>query len=110
MAVKFRQTYKQMVEDNRELFEEFGLVHAKYALDQAEWQEEFNRVGGEVMEVVREYEDRLCRHSEKGKYARYSANLSEKFRGELKKDYPMVDFVGVKTELDLAFDGMKKLF
>lgn len=85
-----------MLEENGELFDEFGEIHAKYSLNRRANQADYNRVGEKVIKVVEACEHELCRHSEKGQFAKYSHSLAEKFREELKKDYPMIDFVGVK--------------
>jgi hypothetical protein len=109
MAVKFKTVFNQMMADNQELFAQFALIHQQYDSNQTKYQDKFNQVGEQILEAVREYENRLCSHSEKGKYAKYSANLAEKFKTELKKQFPLIDFIGVKTDLDIAIDGMKKL-
>ena len=47
------------------------------------------------MEIIHEYEDRLCGHMENTKNATYSASLAEKFRGEIKRYLPKLDMIGV---------------
>ena len=85
-----------MLEENQELFQDFEKVHARYDLDPKLWQEKFNEVGEPVMEAVKRYEDKLCRHSEKGKYANFSAGLADKFWELVRQEFPKIDFVGVK--------------
>lgn len=95
---KYQATVAKMVEENKELFENFGDIHREYALDPRQWQKLFNQYGGEVVEIIREYERRLCANMATGKYGQFSANLSEKFWAEVKKIFPKIDFVGVKIE------------
>lgn len=85
-----------MLKKNRELFIKFKITHDMYAEDKKTWSNQFNEEGIKVLKIVREYEDILCRHSEQGKYSKFSANLAEKFWSEVRKNYPMIDFVGVK--------------
>ena len=129
---KYREYFQKMLSENEELFDEFSQIHAKYQLDQTTNQAEFNRVGEKVVEMAREWEQRLCGHSEKGKNAVFSARLADKFKEEMKAFFPMIDFVGVevtsgpdldvtmeklaeeeaeeeKDELDKAFDELEKI-
>ena len=85
-----------MVSENKELFTNFKDIHDNYALNPPEWQKIFNEYGKEVVEIIREYERRLCANMATGKYGAFSANLSEKFWNEVKKIFPKIDFVGVK--------------
>lgn len=94
---KYRDYFRKMLEEHQEEFDAFAQVHHKYATNQAEHQEEFNRVGKPIQDILYEWEQRLCGHSEKGTYAKYSAKLAEKFRGEVKAFFPYIDFIGVKT-------------
>lgn len=84
------------MEENQELFEEFATVHQKYEDNRTQWQDEYNKQGQMVVEVIREWESRLCQHSEKGEYAKFSSKLSEKFWEEVKAFFPLIDFVGVE--------------
>jgi hypothetical protein len=93
---KHQKIFKQMLKENEALFADFERVHARYDLDPKTWQDKFNQVGQAVMELVKKYEDDLCRHSEKGQYANFSANLAEKFWELVRRKYPRIDFVGVK--------------
>lgn len=86
-----------MMEENKELFDNFKDIHDNYALNPPEWQKLFNEYGGEVADVIREYERKLCVKMATGKYGLFSSKLSEKFWGEARKVFPKIDFVGVKT-------------
>jgi len=84
-----------MLETNKELFDKFKEVHDRYALDEEGCQEEFNQIGGKVMLVVKEWEGKLCRQSEKAGYSSYTTSLAEKFQAEVKKTFPSIDHVGL---------------
>lgn len=94
---KYKEYVDKMIEENRELFENFQVIHDQYALDQDKWQEEFNRQGERVMVIVRHYEDKLCRRSEGSGYASFTGNLAGKFQEEIKKIFPLIDNIGIKT-------------
>ena len=91
---KYREYYLKMLEDHKELFDEFKKIHDKYKSDNST-QEEYNRAGKPVIETIREYEDRLCNRSEGSGYASYAGNLTEKFWGEIRGEFPLIDRVGI---------------
>jgi hypothetical protein len=93
---KYKEYYNMMLKNNTELFEKFGEIHDQYVMQPDKWRDEFNEVGAKVVEQVRDWELKLCRASEGGQYGKYAANLSEKFWGEARKNYPKIDFVGTK--------------
>ena len=93
---KFRQYFRQMTEENQDLFANFKIIHDQYQENQDKYQDEFNRQGKVIVEVIREWEKRLCGHMEKGDNARYSSQLSDKFWNEVRAFFPMIDYVGVK--------------
>lgn len=95
---KYQGMVAKMVEEHKELFNNFGDIHREYAQSPKEWQKLFNQYGTEVVEIIREYERRLCANMATGKYGQFSRNLSEKFLAEVKKIFPKIDFVGVKIE------------
>lgn len=96
MAAKYKEYYKEMITAHRELFEKFKDIHDQYVMDEDAWKKEFNEVGAKTVEIIREYEVRLCSHSEGGQYGKFATNLADKFWNEVRKEYPRVDFVGVK--------------
>lgn len=89
---------QKMFDDNRELFDEFKIIHDKYTLSSNGLQKEFNSQGEKVLEVIREYENRLCANTERGMYNKFSAGLAQKFQDEVRKHFPMIDHVGLKEE------------
>ena len=94
---KYKQLFDEMLSKNRELFIRFKITHDMYATDRKTWSKQFNEEGLKVLEIIRDYENRLCGHSEQGQYSKFSANLAEKFWAEVRKNYPKIDFVGVKV-------------
>jgi hypothetical protein len=93
---RYQEYYQKMIDENGEIFKKFFDVHDRYVMNPQITQDEFNSVGREIVEIIHDYERRLCGNSEKGQYARFSAKLAEKFWGEARKDFPKIDFVGVK--------------
>lgn len=93
---KYKQTFDEMLSKNRELFIKFKITHDMYATDPKSWKGQFDTEGQKILEIIRDYENKLCGHSEAGQYSKYSANLADKFWTEVRKNYPRIDFVGVK--------------
>lgn len=95
---KYKEYVERMLENNKELFDGFRKLHDRYLLDQEKYQEEFNKEGERILVVIREWEDKLCRQSEKAGYGSYTSNLAEKFQAEVKKVFPLIDHVGLITQ------------
>jgi hypothetical protein len=93
---KYQKYVSEMMEKHEALFKEFRHVHDNFIKDPDTAKSEFNRIGSEVLVVIREYENRLCGHSERGMYGKFSSNLAEKFQNEVRKIFPKIDFVGIK--------------
>ncbi|MBI2310805.1 hypothetical protein HYU90_03245 [Candidatus Collierbacteria bacterium] len=93
---KYKQYFKEMLSGNQAIFDDFKKIHDQFALDRMKYQDEFNRQGEVVVEIIHDWEKRLCARMEGGKNGVYSANLSEKFKDEIKKVYPKIDLIGVK--------------
>ncbi len=89
------QLFEEMVSKHEKEFDTFQELHDKYEKDPKKWQAEFNKEGEKIMEIVRTYEDRLCGKMENTQNSTYSANLSEKFRSEIKRYLPKLDMIGV---------------
>lgn len=87
-----------MIDENKVLFTDFRKLHDEYALNPNRLQDAFNHQGEAVLELVREYENRLCANTERGQFIRYSGGLAEKFQAELRKVFPMIDYIGLKVE------------
>ena len=93
---RYQQEYKEMVNENKQLFDEFKVIHDKYAQDDTSNQEEFNRVGEKVVAIIRDHELHLTSKAESGQYAKYSSTLADKFWDLIRREYPEIDFVGAK--------------
>lgn len=95
---KYQKLFQEMIEENKSLFDSFKEIHDKYVEDDIKNQEEFNKQGEKVLEVVRKYELLLTSRSEGGQYAKFSSNLADKFKEQIKSVFPRIDFIGVKSE------------
>lgn len=86
-----------MLETNKEAFDSFKQIHNGYAIaaDPDSLQDKFNAEGEKVMVIIREWEQKLCSQSEKAGFGNYTTSLAEKFQAEVKKEFPMVDHVGL---------------
>lgn len=93
---KHQQAFQEMLTKYKAEFEAFKEIHDLYARDQQKWQGKFDELGKPITFVVQKTEDILCRKMESSGKGVYSANLSEKFRQEVKAYLPLIDFVGVK--------------
>ncbi len=96
-VTKYKRYFQEMLKQNQKLFGEFEQIHEKYQKREIS-QEEYNRLGSKALEKVKEWESKLCLHMESGKYGNYSAQLAEKFRDEVRKKFPLIDFIGVEVE------------
>lgn len=96
MAAKFKQVYDLMIEQNKVAFEEFKKLHDNFVTDPKKYQEQFNREGYDIQDIIRKYENILCGKSENGGYGKFSANLAEKFHQEIKKDFSKIDYIGLE--------------
>jgi hypothetical protein len=94
--VKYREAYEEMVLRHQAQFEEFKVIHDKYAADQDKWKVKFDELGKPILRIIEETENRLCSKMEGSHRGNYSSNLSDKFRQEVKKYLPLIDMVGVK--------------
>lgn len=92
---EYKKIVVLMTQQNKELFENFKDIHDNYALNPTEWQKLFNEYGGEVMDVIREYERKLLSNMGTGKYGQFSAKVSEKYWDEVRKLFSKINFVGV---------------
>lgn len=99
---KFKEYVKKMYDENADEFAAFRTLHDNYQANSIT-QDEYNEAGKPIISLIRDYEDRLCRQSEGSGYAQYTGNLAEKFWGEIRQDFPLIDRVGVKiTKVDVA--------
>ena len=92
---KYKIYVNKMLEENKKFFGEFQVAHDKYEIDPDKNQEEFNFIGSKALVIINDYENRLCMQSEKGGYGKFTNSLAEKFQGEVRRIYPMIDSVGI---------------
>ncbi len=92
---KYKELIRTMLSENKEIFDEFTLLHAEYGLDPDRHQEEFNHLGAKIMSLVKEYENKLCGRSENNGYGSFTGNLAEKYQNEVRKIFPLIDHVGI---------------
>lgn len=98
MAAKFKEYFQMMLEENKETFENFKDIHDHYTLEPQKYQKVFNEYGKEILEITQDWENRLCAKSESGGYGRYSTALADKFREEVKRYLPKINFIGLDIE------------
>ena len=92
---KYETIFLRMMEENKELFDNFTLVHEAFIINPGANKTRFNQLGSEVLDVIREYEHILCGKTESGQYGKFSSNLSQRFWDEIRKRYRKIDFVGI---------------
>lgn len=95
---KYKEYVKKMLDNNKSLFNSFKKVHDEYSLNPEKFQDPFNKEGIKILEIIRDYENKLCMQSEKGGYGVYTTKLAEKFQEEIKKHFPKIDHIGLKIE------------
>lgn len=95
---KYKEYLNKMLRENTLIFDDFKRLHDNYSLNPEKLQREFNDEGGKILEIIRDYENRLCSNTERGMYNKFSANLAQKFQDEVRKQFPMIDHVGLKVE------------
>jgi hypothetical protein len=92
---KYKEYYEKMISENKDVFDTFTKSHFEYSIDQNKNQEEFNSIGEIILNIIHEYEDRLCKHSENAGFSSYTGNLAEKFQEEIKSHFPLIDHIGI---------------
>lgn len=92
---KHEEYFLDMLENNKEMFDEFKKIHDNYVQDPASWKKEFNQKGQDIVRIIRKYENMLCGKSESGKYGKFSSKLAEKFWESVRNLFPKIDFVGI---------------
>ena len=93
---KYQQFFDQMLLQNQQLFADFEAVQQKSSTTPEVAKDQFNSLGKQVLSVIRDWERRLCQHTERGGYSQYSGNLAEKFWQLVRQKYPSIDMVGMK--------------
>lgn len=93
--VKYKEYFQKMCAENKGIFADFQKIHDLYKQNKKANQNAYNEQGLVIRRIIEDWDRRLCGHMEKGNNAAYSARLSEKFWGEVRTLFPLIDFVGV---------------
>lgn len=91
-----QKIFEDMLSSRKHLFARFKQLNDDYAQNPDRVKEEFNRVGEEVLGLIRHYENILCGATEHSQYSKFSSSLSEKFWSQIRTVFPKIDFVGVE--------------
>jgi len=91
--VKYKEFYTRMINQNKELFENFSKVYKQFEKEPEKFKEEFNTIGREVNVVVRRTDNKLCAQTEQSNYNKFSMGLSDKFWEMVRENYPYIDKV-----------------
>ncbi len=98
-VTKYQLFYDRAREGRPELFLAFKEIHDNYSHNQAKFEEQFHTEGTKVLDILRDAERRLCSGQMRGGYGAYSQGLSEKFWVLVRKDFPLIDQVGVRKRV-----------
>jgi len=93
---KYKQVFSEMQKRNKDMFALFEIIHNKYSLNPAKYQNEFNKVGQNILDIIYRYENMLCSKTERGTYSKFSAGLAAKFQAEVRKNYPKISCIGLE--------------
>lgn len=97
-VLKYKKYYTLMLDQNKALFEKFRTIHDAFEKDQEQHAKVFHSFGLDVLDTIRFWERKLCAGMERGKNSAYSNKLADKFWGEVRAEYPLVDMIGVKNK------------
>lgn len=92
---KYKEFYDLMIKQNKEDFDEFKKVHDKFMEDPEKYKDKFNRLGSDILDIIRDYENRLCRQSDNAGNSKFTTALAEKFQSEVKSHFPKISSVGI---------------
>lgn len=92
---KYQEAVVQMLNRYEKEFADFSKIHDKYKTEGDKWKAKFDEIGKPVVRIIEDTENRLCSKMEGSGRGQYSSNLSEKFRQEVRKQFPLIDLVGV---------------
>lgn len=91
---KSEEFFQRMLQLNSSQFALFSEIHEKYQLDPETNQKEYNRIGADTMDIIRDWENRLCGKSESTQYGKFSSSLADKFWSLVRTKFPKIDYVG----------------
>lgn len=107
MATKFKEYYDRMIAENKEAFSSFTQLHFEYSTDEDKYQERFNKEGEKIMNIIHEWENKLCSQSEKAGYGSYTGGLAEKFQEEIRRHFPLIDHIGIIVKPSFSLKKIK---
>lgn len=84
-----------MLENHKDLFDAFKVVHDKYMVEPQKYQAHLNELGEDVLKIIRRYENMLCSAAEGGKYGKFSSKTADKFWEYVRGFLPKIDAVGL---------------
>ena len=96
-AVKYKEYYQKMVDQHSAQFAAFLKIHDAFVINPVAHEAEFHSEGQKILDIVRDWDRRLCSSMGRGKFSTYTLNLSEKFWVEVRKDFSLIDKVGVRV-------------
>lgn len=105
---KYKEYFTRMVEENKSIFDAFTQLHFEYSTDQEKYQEKFNSEGAKILNLIHEWENRLCKASEGAGYGSYTTGLAEKFQAEVRNHFPLIDHIGIIVKTTPVF-ALKKI-
>ena len=91
--VKYKEFYTRMINQNKELFENFAKAYEQFVTDPEKYKEQFNTIGKEINVIVRRTDNKLCAQTELSQYNKFSSGLSDKFWEMVRENYPFIDKV-----------------
>ncbi len=96
---KYKKIFEEIWNKDKELFQKFVLLNNDYDDPdrREELEEEFQKIGGKVKDMLQEGENELCRQMEKSEKRVFSSNVAEKYWDEVRKYFKYIDMVGVVT-------------
>lgn len=94
-AVKYKEYYQKMFDQHKPVFMAFLTVHDNFKANPEKYTEAFHTEGKKVLDIIRDWDRRLCSSMGRGKFSGYTQQLSEKFWNEVRKDFSLIDKVGV---------------
>lgn len=94
--VKYLRFYELMWEKNQALLTDFKQLNDQFALDPKKFSVDFHTKGIKVLDIIRDWERRLCAGMNRGQFSAYSQGLSEKFWQKVRSDFSKIDEVGVR--------------
>jgi len=82
-----------MINQNKELFDNFSRLYDLMQQDEQKYKNEFNVIGKKVNVVVRRTDNKLCAQTELSQFNKFSISLSNKFWEIVRENYPYIDKV-----------------